>query len=137
MNTEIEIANLGTIRRVAEEIFTAGRTGLIVELIHPAFHDHSAPEGMRDRDGFRRIVEFWRGNTSSFQVKVVHAFSSGDWVGMVDETSGVHDRNPVFGVAPNGKAFSFQAVHAFRMVEGRMREHWVQTSLPEVLRSWG
>jgi hypothetical protein len=66
-----------------------------------------APPGIRDRGGFRKIVEFWRGNTSSFKVRVMQIFPAGDRVSMVDETSGVHDKTMIFGVPPNGRAFSF------------------------------
>jgi predicted ester cyclase len=128
--------NIQTVRTIAEEVFSRGRVELIPELIDPDYEDHSAPSGLRDRDGFRAIVEFWRASTSEFRVRVVHVFAAGDWVGLVDETSGVHDRGPLFGVPANGQRFSFQAVHAFRLNDGRFREHWVQTSLAEVLRRW-
>ena len=135
-STSNQQQNMNRVRALAEQVFSAGRLELVDELVHPDFHDYSAPEGLRDRDGFRQIVQFWRMNTSKFQVKVVKIFATDEWVGMVDETSGVHDRNEIFGVAPNGASFAFEAVHAFRMQEGKMREHWVQTSVPEVLQGW-
>jgi nogalonic acid methyl ester cyclase/aklanonic acid methyl ester cyclase len=131
-----EQANIDVIRVVAEEVFSGGKLERLEELLHTEYEDHSAPPGFRDRAGFRAIVEFWRTNTSSFQAKVEHIFASGDFVGMVDQKSGVHDKAPLFGIPPNGKSFSFQSVHAFRFVDGKLRDHWVQTSLPMVLESW-
>jgi predicted SnoaL-like aldol condensation-catalyzing enzyme len=125
-----EAKHQAAVRQAAEEVFTQGRVELLDEILHPEYQDHSAPEGLRDRAGFARIVETWRGGASQFRVEVVRIFGSGDWVGMVDVTSGVHDRGPIFGIPPSGKPFRFGAVHAFRFEEGRMREHWVETGMP-------
>jgi predicted ester cyclase len=135
-NHEREQAHMRTVRTLAEQVFSMGKVDLLPELLHAEYEDHSAAEGLRDRDGFRKIVEFWRGRTSGFNVRVDRIFASGDFVGMVDETSGVHDKSDLFGVPPNGQSFRFEVVHAFRFSEGRLREHWVQTALPDVLRRW-
>ena len=133
---EQEQANVKMIRALAEEVFSLGRVELLQEILHSEYQDHSAAEGLRDRDGFRKIVDFWRGGTSRFNVRVEHVFADGDFVGMVDETTGVHDKSTLFEVPPNGRSFRFQVVHAFRFVDGKLHDHWVQTSLPDVIGSW-
>jgi len=127
------VRNQAMVRALAEEVFTAGHLDRVDQLVDPELIDHTAPEGMRDRDGFRRIVEAWRAATSDLRVRVVQLFGAGEWVGMVDETSGVHDRAPLFGIPPSGRRFRFGAVHAFRCRSGRMLEHWVETSMRAAL----
>jgi nogalonic acid methyl ester cyclase/aklanonic acid methyl ester cyclase len=136
MNSDREAKHNEMIRALAEQVFSAGRYELLEDILHADYEDHSAPPGLRDRGGFAKIVQFWRDNTSRFDVRVVHLFADGEFVGMVDETTGVHDKNTIFGVAPHGRAFAFQAVHAFRFADGKLRDHWVQTGLPEVIQQW-
>ncbi len=55
---EQEQANVKMIRALAEEVFSLGRVELLQEILHSQYQDHSAAEGLRDRDGFRKIVDF-------------------------------------------------------------------------------
>src|SRR5258706_2832414 len=126
---EHEQSNMKMIRALAEQVFSLGKVELLAEILHDRYEDHSAPEGLRDRDGFRKIVEFWRSGTSRFNVRVEHVFAGGAFVGMVDETTGVHDKGTLFDVSPNGRSFRFQVVHAFRVVDGRLHEHCGLTGL--------
>jgi predicted SnoaL-like aldol condensation-catalyzing enzyme len=136
MGSDGKTKHVAMIKTLAEQVFSTGRYELLDDILHPDYEDHSAPPGLQRRDGFGKIVHFWRDNTSRFTVRVVHVFANGEFVGMVDETTGVHDKNPIFGVAPNGRPFSFQAIHAFRFADGKLHDHWVQTGLPDVIKEW-
>lgn len=130
---ETEQRNLEAITRLAEDVFTGGRLELLDQLVHPDLDNHSSPPGQRDRDSFRGTVEFWRSSLSDLRVEPIELVASGDYVSMVDRTSGIHDKAEFFGIPPNGQEFSLEAVHVFRMEDGMMREHWVQTSLAQGL----
>src|SRR5258708_16998022 len=111
---EQEQANVKMIGALEEEVFSLGRVELLQEILHSQYQDHSAAEGLRDRDGFRKIVDFWRGGTRRFNVRVEHLFADGDFVGIVDETTGDHDMSTLFVAPPNRRSLRVLVVHPCR-----------------------
>lgn len=58
--------------------------------------------------------------------------AEGEWVAVRTTCRGVHSSKPALpvnggifsGIEPTGRAYTFQHIHLFRVVEGKIREHW-------------
>jgi predicted ester cyclase len=131
MSTKTE-SNIATVLKLAE-VFSRNRPDMLGDILHPAYFDGDAPPGRQDAAGFAQIIAFWHSSFSAFGVQIVHVFGDGEWVGMLDRTTGVHDKGPAFGVPANGRVLAFEANHIFRFSEGKIREHWVKTNLATAL----
>jgi len=97
--------------------FGTGETDKIDEYIHEDFVNHMAPEGLKDRAGFHKIVKNVNSVFAmfdSYDVKPAHIFSKGDYVAMMDLGFGVK----------NGNEFKHTDFHIFKMKDGKLLEHW-------------
>jgi predicted SnoaL-like aldol condensation-catalyzing enzyme len=67
------------------------------------------------------------------ETHVLHEMvAEGDWVAVRTTCSGIHVATPQFpinggifaGLAPTGRSYSVQHLHLFRIVDGKIAEHW-------------
>lgn len=83
-----------------------------------------------DPDGLRRVYESL---ISLHESHTLHEMvAEGDWVAVRTTCQGVHSAKPelpvnggIFeGIPPTGRSYSGQHLHLFRVVDGRITEHW-------------
>lgn len=120
--TERELQNVTAIGRLLEG-FTTGNTDQVDELVHDDFVNHNAPEGVKDKQGFKEIIKMVHGTFSQFDaldLKPEVLFAKGDMVAMMDTGTGMR----------NGKTYRHDDIHVFRMKDGQMYEHWNSFNLP-------
>ena len=114
--TAQENQNLETIGRLLQGFMT-GDTDQIENLVQDDFVNHNAPEGLQDKAGFKEIVKMIHQTFSSFDeldLRPAHLFAKGDMVAMMDVGTGKR----------NGKTYTHQDIHIFKMKDGKMAEHW-------------
>ena len=77
-------------------------------------------------DSFRRAVEGVMGAVPDSNWATVRLIAEGEFVVCHNSLSGTYGRRVFRGVpTPEGKPFSVEHIHIYRLEEGRIAEHWV------------
>ncbi|MDT7782787.1 MAG: hypothetical protein QOF58_1206 [Pseudonocardiales bacterium] len=117
------------------DYLATGDESILDEAFAPDFHDHVS--GRRGTD-IMRIVRGWMEKSFADMTNQVHAVTEGDGVVMIwFSGSGTHvgSEFPQFaGKEPTGRRIVFEAVHIFRVRDGKMSEHWAVRDDLGVLR---
>lgn len=74
-------------------------------------------------DEVRGTFEWLRGGFSDLRVEVKDLIAEGDKVAARIVMSGTHDGEFV-GLQPTGRKWNYEHVHIFRVVDGKIAEHW-------------
>jgi predicted ester cyclase len=83
-------------------------------------------EPERGVDVFRRAIEGVMGVVPDSAWKTLRLVAEGDFVVCHNTWAGTYGGMAFRGVAtPQGKSFSVEHIHIFRLAEGRIAEHWV------------
>lgn len=120
--TDQEKRNLEVIGRLLQG-FTTGNTDQVDDLIHDDFVNHNAPEGIKDKQGFKEIIKMVYGTFSQFDglnLKPQILFAKDDQVALMDTGSGEF----------RGKPYRHDDIHVFKMKGGQLFEHWNSFNLP-------
>ncbi|MGB5818089.1 MAG: ester cyclase [Saonia sp.] len=120
--TDKEKKNIEVIGRLLQG-FTSGNTDQVDELIHDDFVNHNAPEGAKDKQGFKEIIKMVHGTFSQFDeldLKPQILFAKDDQVALMDTGAGKF----------KGKSYRHNDIHIFKMKDGQLFEHWNSFNLP-------
>jgi len=124
-----EIGN-GLLDRYAAA-FNAHDTSTFTELFTEAYIQHSgrSPSGLAAQiENFKRII----GSMPDIQLRIDDRIIAGDKVVARMTYSATHDQ-PIRGIAPTGKPFTFRTIDIWRIENGKFAEHWDLTDIAEVL----
>ncbi len=124
--------------RVAYEVFGQGQTEAVEELAAPDFVDHDPmPGNTPDRDGFKRVVELFRGGFSDLEIELPHTIVDGDKVLGHIRLSGTHD-GEFMGVPPTGKHVDAAAIVIARLgPDRRIAELWQRVGAMQLMQQIG
>lgn len=101
------------------ELFTAGYIQ----------HSGRSPSGLAAQiENFRRILAVM----PDLQLRIEDRIIAGDKVVARTTYSATHSQ-AIRGVAPTGKAFTFQTIDIWRLEDAKFAEHWDLTDIAEVL----
>lgn len=127
-NTEI-------VRRFTEEAWGKGDLAVVDELVAP---DAVPPHGSDDGgpEGYKREIMHIRNGISDYRTVVEDVFGVGDRVAIRWTTTGRHT-GPLFGLPPTGKEVWIPGVDIFRLVDGKIAEHWGEDAMPSLLSQIG
>ncbi|WP_411030134.1 ester cyclase [Spongiimicrobium sp. 3-5] len=120
--TEVERKNIEAIGKLLQG-FTTGNTDQVDTLVHDDFMNHNAPEGVKDKAGFKEIIKMVYGTFSQFETLDLSPeilFAKDNWVAMMGTGTGKR----------NGKIYKHADIHIFKMKNGQMLEHWNSFNLP-------
>jgi predicted ester cyclase len=119
----VEISKETLIRRYFEELFNAGRTELVEELLHPEYVNHSGTPGLpRGREGVTIIVKALRGAFPDLHYTIEDMVVGADSVAVRTTLRGTH-RGDFFGLAPTGNRIEVQQITIERFRDSRIVEH--------------
>src|SRR5262245_46060868 len=110
-------------------------TNSFPELFTEGYIQHSgrSPSGLAAQiENFRRIVA----TMPDVQMRVEDRIIAGDRVVARNTYSATHTQ-PIRGVPPTGKPFTFRTIDIWRVENGRFAEHWDLTDAGEVMRQLG
>jgi steroid delta-isomerase-like uncharacterized protein len=128
--------NEAVVRRLIEEVFNRGQTGLMAEFVaadhvgHDPFGDHYGPEGMRI------AVAEYRAAFPDLRVTVEDLVTGGDKVAYRFTLRGTHS-GPFLGIPPTGRAVTTTGVAIDRLAGGKVAESWVGLDALNLLRQLG
>jgi steroid delta-isomerase-like uncharacterized protein len=114
------------VRRVREELISAGNMAIADEVIAPDFVYHGPamlPE-LRGREAFKQTIAAFRSAFPDLTEQVVEQFADGDRVISRFSTRGTF-RGDLMGLPPTGKAFATDhGIDICRVADGRVVEMW-------------
>jgi predicted ester cyclase len=129
---------------VIEELFrrgTAGDESVIDELIAEDMLNHAAGPARQGREGWKQIIATIRTDLGSdFSVENHHLIGEGDLVAHHMTLRGHHQASTMpllAGVVDTGTDVTWTYVHIWRVVNGRVVEHWACRDDVGLLRQVG
>ncbi|MDV9171962.1 ester cyclase [Streptomyces sp. W16] len=130
-------SNADRMRYFVEQVQERGRLGLIDELVHPGFRNHTVEPGQReDREGMRAIMAALHDAFSDLRVEVLHSVGDGDLVATHKLFRGRHT-GAWFGVPPSGNRVEFRVMDLVHYRDGQLFEHWAVADAVSLLRQTG
>jgi steroid delta-isomerase-like uncharacterized protein len=123
MNTT-EIDAKAIAHRWTELWNATGDLAIIDELVAPEFVSHSAPPGLPPGPaGVKAWVQIFRSAFADLYSVVDDVIAEGDRVVERFHAGGTH-RGDFFGIPPTGRSGTITGINLFRVVDGRIVEHW-------------
>jgi predicted SnoaL-like aldol condensation-catalyzing enzyme len=122
-------------RQVLEELFEKGNLDAADDLIHPDFVNHEAPaDNPQGPVGLKETVGWLRGLWGPMRAEIEDEICEGDKVVARLTMHGRHV-GEFLGRPPTGKEFAAEHIHIWRMVDGKVIEHWsVRDDLGQALQ---
>jgi steroid delta-isomerase-like uncharacterized protein len=129
--------NKRLVRRFVEEFENGGNEPVADELLADRFVDHSPFPGVApDRDGVKRLFAGLRTSFPDLRAEIHDLLAEADRVATRKTFRGTH-RGEFLGMAPTGRAISFDVVDFVRIENGRIAEHWNVVDLMGLLQQLG
>jgi steroid delta-isomerase-like uncharacterized protein len=130
-------ANVDVCVRANQEVFGAGRLELADELFAPDFVDHEGIPGIPPGPaGPKAIAAMIHAGTDDVRYEIEDAFGAGDRVAL-RATMHARHTGDLFGVPATGRTFTLRQMHVFRVVDGRITDHWPMRDDLGMLRQLG
>lgn len=114
--------NKSIVRRLFEEVMK-GNLAIADELIAEDYAQHSVfgiPDG---REGFKQFFMAFAGAVPDARMEIEDVIAEGDRVVTRLTVSGTQT-GPLQGIPATGKSFTMKGIDIFRVVDGRIVEHW-------------
>jgi predicted ester cyclase len=110
------------LRRVADEVWTAGKLDVIDELFAADYRGWSPTDGeIRGPSGIRELVERYRTAFSGTTMTADRIIAEGDWVTMTWTARGTHTGD-LMGIAPTGREVTVTGIQVERVADGKLVE---------------
>lgn len=112
--------------RMQVEYYGTGRYDLAGQFVTPDCLDHEAPPGTPPGpEGANAVLRWLRSAFGDLSYEIHDAFGEGDRVAVRLTTRGTHT-GEFMGKAPTGKQFQIEAIHIYRIQDGKVAEHWAK-----------
>ena len=118
-----EEGNKAVVLRYVEEVWNEHDLDAIDGLVWPDYLNHAATTEEYRRGGARRVWEWILSVFPDHRFEVEDAAADGETVA-VRGTMTATQEGELMGIAPTGKPVAAQQSHWFRVVDGKIAEHW-------------
>ena len=115
--------NKAVVLRYVEEVWNRHDLDAIDGLVSPDYFNHAATTDEYRRGGARLAVEWLLSVFPDHRFDVEDAAADGETVAVRGTMTGTHEGELV-GIAPTGERVAAQQSHWFRVVNGKLAEHW-------------
>lgn len=127
--------NCEIVRRFTEDAWGKGDLGVVDELVaSDAAPTHGSDAG--GPEAYKQEIMQIRNGLSEYRTVVEDVFGVGDRVAIRWTTTGRHT-GTLFGFAPTGREVCIPGVDIFRVVDGKIVEHWGEEAMPSLLGQIG
>jgi predicted ester cyclase len=124
-------------QRFVEEVVNGGRFDVVDELFDPNYLDHSAPPGAPGGTaGVKAVMGMFRTAFPDVHFTIVKMVSEGDIVATFVTGEGTNN-GPFMGKPPSGKHARWNSTGFFRVVNGKIVEHWGVPDLLAIMMQTG
>jgi steroid delta-isomerase-like uncharacterized protein len=115
------------IARRGFEAFNTGDLSIVDEMTadDAVNHDPAQPEEGRGPDGFKQVIQLYRGAFPDLHIEVDECFSDGDLVCTRWRSEGTND-GELMGMPPTGKHTASSGITIDRIKDGKVVESWNQ-----------
>ncbi len=107
------------------------------EIFDPNYVDHMPIMVTPDREGLLKSVKAARSAFPDVKPSIIAEISEGDWVAIAVEADGGIQHGEYMGVPASGKPVTWTETHFWRVVNGRIKEHYGNVSLFEIHKMIG
>jgi predicted ester cyclase len=114
--------NKAVVRRYIEEVWNRHNIDVTNELISPDYLNHAASAEYQ-RAGVKYSLNWLFSIFLDHRFDIEDAAGDGETVAVRGTCSGTHE-GELWGIRPTGKRFAVQQSHWFRVVDGKVAEHW-------------
>lgn len=129
--------NKSVIRRLYSEVMGKGNLAVADEIFHPDYVDHMPIMETPDREGLLKSVEAARHAFPDVKPRIIAEIAEGEWVAIAVEVDGGAHQDTYMGIAPTGNQVTWTETHFWRVVEGRIKEHYGNVSMFEIHKQLG
>lgn len=130
-------SNRALYRRFVEEVINGGDYDLIPDLYTTDYVDHNSPPGSPGGvAGVRAVFEMFRTAFPDVHFMIDEMVAEGDRVATRVTGHGTND-GPFMGAPPTGRSATWASKGIFRVVDGRIAEHWGQPDMLSLLGQLG
>jgi predicted ester cyclase len=114
--------NKALVRRLYAEVMGKGNMTEADELLSTQYVEH-LPAPTPGREGLKQLVMMVRSAFPDIHNTVEDAVAEGDRVAVRIGVRGTH-QDAFLGIPPSGKAVEWGEIHIYRVVGGKIVEHW-------------
>jgi len=117
--------NKQVVRRYSDDIFTQGNLSIIDEVIAEDYVEHSGPPQLpsHGRESVRALVTLFRSAFPDLRLQIDDLLVDGDYVISRNIGMGTH-LGAFFGIPATGRTGAMGGIHVYRLVNGKIAEHW-------------
>ena len=115
--------NKAVVLRYVEEVWNRHDLDAIDDIVWPEYINHAATTDEYRTGGARRIWEWLLSVFPDHRFEVEDAATDGQTVALRGTMSATHE-GELMGIEPTGKRVRAQQSHWFRVVDGKVAEHW-------------
>jgi steroid delta-isomerase-like uncharacterized protein len=129
--------NKELIRRYTREVFDEGDVDAVDRYLAPDFYNHVT--GRSGGEDFKRLAADFRDARGSANVIDMMVAEGELVVALMTITRTLHKELQAFGFTfpASGQSYSVKHVHIYRVVDGKIREHWAVRDDVSMLRQLG
>ena len=127
--------NEAVVRRYIEECWNRHVVDAADELVSPDYLNHAASAEWQ-RAGARASLQWLFSVFPDHRFDVEDIVTEGETVAVRGMCSGTHE-GELMGIPPTGERFAAQQSHWFRVVDGKITEHWAVRDDLGMLRQLG
>jgi len=129
--------NKEVIRRLYSEVMGKGDLDVADEIFDPDYVDHMPIMITSDRDGLLKSVEAARKAFPDVKPTIVAETAEGDWVSIAVYVDGGTHQGEYMGIPPTGNHVTWTETHFWRVVDGKIKEHYGNVSIFEIHKMLG
>ena len=134
MSTE---ENKAVVRRFVEEVQSHHKLELVDQLFDPSYNDHASFQGsVPGIEGFKQLFGMMLRAFPDLHATIHDQIAEGDKVVTRKTFEGTH-KGDYMGVPPTGKQVKLGIIDIFRVVDGRIVEHWMQADSDGLMQQLG
>ena len=128
--------NKAVVRRFIDEIFLEGNLDSVDELLTEDFTPHTWGKVEPGKEAMKAAIERVSKGLSDASMTIQDVIAEGDRVA-VRLTSHAVQTGEFMGLPPSGKPYTIGEIHIFRLVDGKVAEHWHQADFMGMMRQLG
>ena len=128
--------NKAVVRRFIDEIFLEGNLDSVDELLTDDFTPHTWGKVEPGKEAMKAAIERVSKGLSDASMTIQDVIDEGDRVA-VRLTSHAVQTGEFMGLPPSGKPYTIGEIHIFRLVDGKVAEHWHQADFMGMMRQLG
>ncbi len=133
-----EDGNTALVRRFIDEVFNTGNFDAVDEILAPEYvhHDPTTQEFGSGMEGFKRLIDYYRGAFPDLEISIDDQIGAGDRVVNRWTGRGTH-QGELMGIPATGRPVSADGISIHRIVDGRIAETWNNYDALGMMRQLG